>query len=108
MPKQKRNTADRPPMTGDDAKAFSRFSIVNASILATAAVERGCQCQPYEDWFTFNRWIAQGFGVKKGEHGTRISTYVETVDEKTGEARSFPHTSVVFCRCQVTEIKEKA
>ena len=31
-----------------------------------------CGCEPYADVFTFNRWKAQGYFVRRGEHGVRL------------------------------------
>jgi len=101
-------TTRRPKMTAEQAQSFERFSLNNAAILAGAAAARGCECQAYSDWFTYNRWVAQGQQVQRGEHGTKISTYVHGV--KTGDdgkevEYKFPRTSTVFCRHQVAPAK---
>lgn len=96
----------RPQMTADEARLFDRFSIFNATMVAETAVEKGCDCQPYTDWFTYSRWQAQGFQVMKGERGTKLVTWIER-NPKEGEdpnkSHKFPKTTTVFCRCQVTE-----
>ena len=92
-------------MTAEQAATFERRSLTNEVILAQAAADRGCDCQAYRDWFTYNRWQAQGYQVQKGEKGVRLTTFLETerTDEKTGKVikSSRPWSSVVFCRCQV-------
>ncbi len=94
----------REPMNAQQAKTFRRYSMANAMILSSAAAQRGCSCEPYKDWFTFRRWLAQGYVVRKGEHGVKISTYIETEhenDDGTITTSRRPWTSTVFCRCQV-------
>jgi len=93
-------------MNREDATSFNRFSAYNAGVLAEAAEQRGCQCVPYKDWFTYNRWLAQGMQVKKGEHGVHLITIVtkETkTDDGTIKVEQFKKVAVVFCRCQVKE-----
>jgi len=97
-----------PAMTADDAKRFVGFSVTNATILAMASVDRGCQCEAYTDWFTYRRWRAQGHQVAKGEHGVKLTTYIQgyKIDEESGErvpSGQFPRPTTVFCRCQVKE-----
>ena len=88
-------------LTQESATSFERFSIVNAATLEAV----GCGCKAYVDWFTYKRWAAQHMQVKRGEHGTRITTYVQTTrKDRDGVDRppgSFPRTTVVFCRHQV-------
>ncbi len=96
----------RPAMTADEATTFDRYSVSNAAQLTAAAEARGCHCEPYADWYTFGRWRAQGFHVRRGEHSTRIATFapITRTDPDTGEVTvigSRPWTSHVFCRCQV-------
>ena len=97
--------ARQPRMTADEARSFDRFSVANFSQVRS---QLRCSCNPYEDVFTFGRWRAQGYHVRKGEHGIRFTTMVEHETEKnenTGETRviSRPWTAYVFCRCQVEE-----
>jgi hypothetical protein len=93
-------------MTKDDATSFDSVSMTNMIIVAT---ELKCNCQPYIDVFTYNRWTAQGYHVKKGEHGIHISTFVPIKKQnENGEVKivgRVPKTSVVFCRCQVEKIE---
>lgn len=84
-------------------------SLAHSAILLAAAVERGCDCQPYEDWFTYKLWQEQGFQVQKGQHGVKLTKFVERtqVDKKTGKEKTvkIPWRYTVFCRCQVKEIE---
>lgn len=104
----KRVAAGKPRMTAAEAREFEMYSETNANI-----VENACPngCVAYEDVFTFNRWIAQGFVVMKGQKSTKITVYTkrETVDATTGEKKfaRVPRPVSVFCRCQVTKLGTK-
>jgi len=95
-------------MTAEQARAFSTRSLTHAQYLALVAAERGCACEAYRDWFTYRRWKAQGYQVRRGEHGVRLTTFVEKVvtDDETGEEKitKRPWKTTVFCRCQVDPI----
>ena len=91
--------------TQETARVFETgYSEINALIVEMAP----CTCKAYEDIFTYNRWQALGFQVRKGEKATKIKTWkrIKKTDDKTGKDKSFsiPRTSNVFCRCQVDEI----
>ncbi len=97
-------------MTPQQAVQFEQTSETSARILETIASERGCNCKPYIDWFTFDRWIAQGKCVKKGEHGIKLTSYQKrTVEDKQkadGSKKEItaPTRVYVFCRCQVKDL----
>jgi len=93
-------------LTSEDARSFEHFSVHNA-VQAQMACPEG-SCEAYQDIFTFRRWRAQGFIVRKGEHGTTITTWIPTParngDTEAGEdkeTRRRPKRAVVFCRHQV-------
>ena len=93
-------------MSTQDATRFENGKSETHEILLTLAAEqRGCSCQPYQDWFTYKRWKAQALQVKKGEKGYQLTTFASTevADPKTGEIKkkSRPWRTYVFCRCQV-------
>ena len=92
-------------MTSEQATTFNRFSLINAHRVAECLP---CGCIPYQDVFTFNRWKAQGYTVKRGEHGIKIPVIGQSVktDKNTGEetCRKYTTTSTVFCRCQVIKL----
>lgn len=83
------------------ARSFDRRDTTNATMVATLFK---CGCKPYEDIFTFNRWKAQGYFVRKGEKGVRLDVFakVNVVDEAGVEReKRYPRATTVFCRCQV-------
>ena len=90
-----------------NARQFSHFSVHNA-VKAELACHEGT-CRAYEDIFTFPRWKAQGFVVRKGEKGTKILTFVlikaKDDDGKESVVRRRRKTAVVFCRHQVEAMK---
>jgi len=89
-------------MTAAQAVRFDRYSSTNAGIVA---ISFECDCVPYEDVFTYRRWMAQGFQVQKGEKAIKITTYRPIKDKDTDEiVGKAPTTSAVFCRHQVAEI----
>lgn len=101
-----RVTHPKPKMTAAEAVTFETISETNAHILMMAAHARGCQCMPYSDWFTFNRWQAQGFQVQKGEHGVCLTTYIPIKDKDSDEVKyRRPHKTYVFCRHQVKPVE---
>ena len=91
----------KPIFTPETAKQFESESPANR----TALLMKGCGCQPYEDWFTYLRWSAQGYHVKKGEHGQRLPLIktISRIDSSSGDQalHKINTTSVVFCRHQV-------
>lgn len=95
-------------MTPEQATQFNRFSIYNALTVSNALP---CGCIPYQDVFTFNRWKAQGFIVKKGEHGIKIPVVGTNIkhDDNTGQdvVRKYVSNSAVFCRHQVIKLESK-
>jgi antirestriction protein ArdC len=96
-------------ITAEQAKSFGKAS---ANSIGTIYAQRKCNCDPYTDWFTFNRWIAQGQCVSKGSHGIKLCCYApgETkLDEKKGEYVAIPkwYSAYVFCRCQVQPLENK-
>jgi len=98
-------------MTAEQAVRFERHSPTSAAILAMAAAGRGCECEAYRDWYTYRRWQAQGYQVRRGEHGVKLLTYAEVKVKADGDdgattttTRRRPVATTVFCRCQVDRI----
>jgi len=88
----------RPQMSEAEAKQFSRISEANINLCLH---HFDCGCSPYTDLYTYKRWKAQGYHVKKGEHGLRLPL-VKTLDNEIGEpVEKLFCRSVVFCRHQV-------
>ena len=109
---KRRRRRKTPQMTAEDARHFSQgHSTRQAMILDMAAAERGCNCEPYQDWFTYGRWRAQGQQVQQGEKGTNLAIYIETEkeDKETGEITrgKRPWHTRVFCRHQVAKREQK-
>jgi hypothetical protein len=93
-------------MTAEEARMFRRFSVHNAVQAQMACPESTCEA--YRDIFTFRRWRAQGYRVRKGEKGTAVITWITTASpdrdrEADGEAKPIrrPKRAVLFCRHQV-------
>ena len=91
-------------MTKDSATKFDRFSAFNYSLIKSSLK---CNCEPYQDVFTFKRWNLQGYKIQKGVKSIKINTYVP-IDIKNDQGETIktitkPKTSCVFCRCQVEE-----
>ncbi len=109
-----KSKSDKKPMTADEARSFSRYSAANATIALLELKARGvCDgtCNPYENIYTFNRWKAQGYTVKKGEHGVGLGIIIPTtktevkdgVEVVTESGR--PWSTTVFCFHQVQPLE---
>ncbi len=93
-------------ISAEEARTFQHFSLHNA-----AQAQRACPegtCQAYRDIFTYRRWRAQGYQVRRGEKGTAVTTWIATTrigenDEPIVVRR--PKRTVLFCRHQVAEAK---
>lgn len=63
-----------------------------------------CDCEPYEDVFTYGRWKALGQQVQKGERSIKLQTWIPIVDkDENGDPVTTgvrPKTASLFCRCQ--------
>lgn len=95
-------------MNPEDARNFAHFSVHNA-VQAQMACPEGA-CEAYRDIFTFRRWRAQGYVVRKGEHGTTVTTWIPITKRNAdpGEAtqvKRSPKRAVLFCRHQVERIQ---
>jgi len=104
--RQSSTATTRRAMSESEAVSFERYSGQNAGIVREALL---CNCQPYRDVFTFKRWLAQGYAVKKGEKALRLPL-VKDVEEagddgETVKVRRVLGMSFVFCRCQVAAVK---
>ena len=100
--------ARRETFTQTSATMFNTVSVPNAMLAESG---RGCDCLAYVDIFTYRRWQAQGYQVRKGSKGSKIPILKDVVleDSDTGEAvsqRQIKGTATVFCRCQVDELAQ--
>lgn len=90
-------------LSPEEARRFDHFSVHNA-----VAAEAACptlECRAYADIFTFGRWLAQGYVVKKGEQGTKVTTWIPMPEPDDGERgvarRTRSKTAILYCRHQV-------
>jgi hypothetical protein len=101
-----------PKMTAVDAKRFTHTSVHNAVTAEESVNDRfGCDCEAYKDIFTFKRWIAQGFVVRRGQKATHVPVIqprvVPDADAPNGKREVKTSRMVpVFCRCQVDALKK--
>lgn len=95
-----------PTMTAEEAQSFARYSPQNATTVRQSLL---CGCRPYQDVYTYNRWLAQGMQVQRGQHAIRLPVIreVDEVDEDgpTGQTRRIVTRAPVFCRCQVKPVR---
>ena len=89
--------------TPESAQSFHRYSPINA---ATVKMRLACGCEPYKDVFTYNRWLALGYQVQRGERSIKIPVIVERENEDNETIKRL-FKSHVFCRCQVKPIGTK-
>ena len=78
-------------------KAVSGVSLTNYPAIFEGFLERGIpedQIMPRENVFTYRAWKALGRQVRRGEHGIKVVTYIETfqnqADPQTGEEKRIP------------------
>jgi hypothetical protein len=90
-------------------RAASGRSACNYQTIITEFTARGIpadQIQPRVNVFTYSAWKALGRHVRKGEHGVKVVTWIdsgttkEIIDHKTGETKLspdlLPRTATVF------------
>jgi hypothetical protein len=81
-------------------QSFSNFPAIFQGFAAKGIPES--EIKPRENVFTFDAWKALGRYVRKGEHGVKVVTFIETrskeVDAETGEPKITrrPWTTTVF------------
>lgn len=99
-------------MTASEAKSFEHgLSQKNYLIvkMLLASKPEPCECEPYEDVFTYRRWVAQGFYVVRGSKAIKAPLIKTGSKEVTNTATGKPDkkfwriltVSYLFCRCQV-------
>ena len=81
-------------------QSFSNFPAIFAGFAAKGIPES--EIKPRENIFTFDAWKALGRVVRRGEHGVKVVTFIETrskeTDPETGERKLIrrPWTTTVF------------
>lgn len=85
------------------------YSEIKGQIAERFGQEAAEAYNPTTNCFTFNRWIQEGYKVKKGEKALRTYTYIksEKTDVKTGEVQAFryPKGVCLFYIDQVEKIE---
>jgi hypothetical protein len=90
-------------------QSFTNFHAIFQGFAAKGIPES--EIKPRENVFTFNAWKALGRVVRRGEHGVKVTTFIECkgkeTDSDTGERKSFrrPWTTTVFHVSQTEAIK---
>lgn len=84
-------------------RAVSGQSLANYPAIIEGFMAKGIPADainPRENVFTFNAWKALGRQVRKGEHGVKVFTFVQSVKEnkETGEqsVSKRPWSTTVF------------
>jgi hypothetical protein len=90
-------------------QSASNFPTIFAGFAAKGISEE--EIKPRENIFTFEAWKALGRVVRRGEHGGKVTTFIESrskeTDESTGETKVFrrPWTAAVFHISQTEPLK---
>ena len=90
-------------------QSFSNFPAIFQGFVAKGIPES--EIKPRENVFTFQAWKALGRVVRRGEHGVKVTTFIESkgkeIDSDTGERKIFrrPWTTTVFHVSQTEELK---
>ena len=98
-------------------RARNGESVANYPAIYSGFLEKGIpesEILPRVNVLTYHAWRAKGRQVKRGEHGVRVVTYIETAekrDQESGEitrkASKFPKGTTVFHITQTKEIEGK-
>jgi hypothetical protein len=95
-------------------RAISGQSLSNFPAIFQGFAAKGIpesDIKPRENVFTFDAWKALGRYVRKGEHGVKVVTFIETLsreaDQDTGERKLIrrPWTTTVFHISQTEPLK---
>jgi N-terminal domain of anti-restriction factor ArdC len=87
-------------MRAVSGQTMSNYPAIYQGFMARGIPES--EIKPRENVFTFEAWKALGRYVRKGEHGVKVVTFIETkskeIDQDTGEAKIIrrPWTTTVF------------
>jgi hypothetical protein len=91
-------------------RATQNQSFLNYHPIMAGFIQKGLapeDIRPRENVFTFNAWRALGRTVKRGEHGVKITTWIEATDKKTGEPYKRATYTTVFHISQTEPLKGK-
>jgi antirestriction protein ArdC len=90
-------------------QSFSNFPAIFAGFAAKGIPES--EIKPRENVFTFQVWRALGRTVRRGEHGVKVVTFIESrskeLDADTGERKTIrrPWSTTVFHISQTDPLK---
>jgi len=90
-------------------QSFSNFPAIFQGFVAKGIAE--AEIKPRENVFTFQAWKALGRVVRRGEHGVKVTTFIESkskeIDSDTGEQKTLrrPWTTTVFHISQTEPLK---
>ena len=90
-------------------QSYSNFPAIFQGFAAKGIPES--EIRPRENVFTFDAWKAQGRVVRRGEHGVKVLTFIETkskeTDQDTGEPKIIrrPWSTTVFHISQTEPLK---
>ena len=93
-------------------QSFTNFPAILQGFAAKGIPEP--EIKPRENVFTFEAWKALGRVVRRGEHGVKVVTMIETkskeIDQDTGEPKLIrrPWTTTVFHISQTEPLKRGA
>ncbi|PYU30352.1 MAG: hypothetical protein DMG31_14055 [Acidobacteria bacterium] len=96
------------------SRAISGQSLINFPAIFQGFAAKGIpesEIKPRENVFTFDAWKALGRYVRKGEHGVKVVTFIETLSKETdpdsGERKLIrrPWTTTVFHISQTEPLK---
>jgi hypothetical protein len=90
-------------------QSLTNFPAIFQGFLAKGIAES--EIKPRENVFTFDAWKALGRVVRRGEHGVKVVTFIESrskeIDADTGERKVIrrPWTTTVFHVSQTEALK---
>jgi hypothetical protein len=90
-------------------QSFTNFPAIFQGFAAKGIAES--EIKPRENVFTFQAWKALGRVVRRGEHGVKVTTFIESkskeTDRDTGERKLIrrPWTTTVFHISQTEPLK---
>ena len=93
-------------------QSFTNFPAIFQGFVAKGIPES--EIKPRENVFTFEAWKALGRVVRRGEHGVKVVTMIETkskeINQDTGEPKLIrrPWTTTVFHISQTEPLKRGA
>lgn len=79
------------------SRAVAGQSLANYPAIISGFIAKGIpefEILPRENVFTFNAWKALGRSVKKGEHGVKVVTFIDTTKDGEESSRRPWHTTV--------------